>query len=465
MSVTLTGREVLQVTGVSAAGVPAGVTEQCSTQDIANLGGGGGGTPGGSTTQIQYNNAGAFGGISGVTSNGTTITIASGDLKLSGATSGTVTLNAPGTGGGTVTLPSGSVTLAPTVSPAFTTPSIDVATGTSLALGGATIGSDVLGLTGSATFNTGPITFASAPLVISGNLSAASWGGAAIANMTGLRIKGISGTMTDTSTAASGTVVQGATDLLGGNTIAATNASVVYTNYYSMYFKAPVAGTNITLTNAFALGADSLKINGVAVLGGSLTFATDNTYSIGANGANRPLNIYLSNLLKADGNIQTGGSFIGDKFISSSDSVALFTRTNSSVLQFGAANAASPVAYTLTFQGPRGGSDTNVAGTNATVIGSIATGSASSGDIIFQTGGAVGGSGTTAATPTTALTIKGVTQLVYTNSATQILGSKTTITGGATGNTPTLTAGPVTGNPTKWLPYDDNGTTRYVPSW
>lgn len=55
--------------------------------------------------------------------------------------------------------------------------------------------------------------------------------------------------------------------------------------------------------------------------------------------------------------------------------------------------------------------------------------------------------------------------LIYSNSATQILGSKTTITGGATGNVPTLTAGPVTGNPTKWLPYDDNGTTRYIPSW
>lgn len=54
---------------------------------------------------------------------------------------------------------------------------------------------------------------------------------------------------------------------------------------------------------------------------------------------------------------------------------------------------------------------------------------------------------------------------VYTNVANFILGSKTTITGGSTGNVPTLTAGPVTGNPTKWLPYDDNGTTRYIPSW
>lgn len=43
--------------------------------------------------------------------------------------------------------------------------------------------------------------------------------------------------------------------------------------------------------------------------------------------------------------------------------------------------------------------------------------------------------------------------------------SGVTITGGATGNVPTLTAGPVTGNPTKWMPIDDNGTTRYMPTW
>jgi hypothetical protein len=54
---------------------------------------------------------------------------------------------------------------------------------------------------------------------------------------------------------------------------------------------------------------------------------------------------------------------------------------------------------------------------------------------------------------------------LYTVNANFMLRSGATITGGATGNVPTLTAGPVTGNPTKWLPYDDNGTTRYIPAW
>ena len=54
---------------------------------------------------------------------------------------------------------------------------------------------------------------------------------------------------------------------------------------------------------------------------------------------------------------------------------------------------------------------------------------------------------------------------VYTTSATFMLRNNVGLTGGSTANAPTLTAGPVTGNPTKWLPYDDNGVTRYIPSW
>lgn len=38
-------------------------------------------------------------------------------------------------------------------------------------------------------------------------------------------------------------------------------------------------------------------------------------------------------------------------------------------------------------------------------------------------------------------------------------------TDGAGANTGTLTNSPVIGNPTKWIPIDDNGTTRYIPAW
>lgn len=58
--------------------------------------------------------------------------------------------------------------------------------------------------------------------------------------------------------------------------------------------------------------------------------------------------------------------------------------------------------------------------------------------------------------------------LIYTNSASFVMRSKTSYTdGGGHGTTPTLGTNGPTGatTPTKWLPFDDNGTTRYVPSY
>ena len=40
-----------------------------------------------------------------------------------------------------------------------------------------------------------------------------------------------------------------------------------------------------------------------------------------------------------------------------------------------------------------------------------------------------------------------------------------TITNGAGAAVGTLGNAPTAGNPTKWIPIDDNGTTRYIPTW
>jgi len=55
--------------------------------------------------------------------------------------------------------------------------------------------------------------------------------------------------------------------------------------------------------------------------------------------------------------------------------------------------------------------------------------------------------------------------VVYTNVAAFMIGSKTSYTNGAGASTGTLTNAPAVGNPTKWIPVDDNGTTRYIPAW
>jgi hypothetical protein len=40
-----------------------------------------------------------------------------------------------------------------------------------------------------------------------------------------------------------------------------------------------------------------------------------------------------------------------------------------------------------------------------------------------------------------------------------------TLVSGAAAQTATMTNGPTAGNPTKWYPVDDNGTTRFIPLW
>lgn len=41
----------------------------------------------------------------------------------------------------------------------------------------------------------------------------------------------------------------------------------------------------------------------------------------------------------------------------------------------------------------------------------------------------------------------------------------TALTNGAAAAAGTLLNAPVAGNPTKWVPINDNGTTRYIPTW
>lgn len=69
---------------------------------------------------------------------------------------------------------------------------------------------------------------------------------------------------------------------------------------------------------------------------------------------------------------------------------------------------------------------------------------------------------------TTTLTNAGVTASTggfSSGFATFLMTTTAALTAGSTANVPTLTSGPVTGNPTKWIAINDNGTTRWVPAW
>lgn len=263
----------------------------------------GGGTPGGSNTQLQYNNAGAFGGISGYTTNGTTtlagaagttLTVGGGTALTSTGPGGALTALAytsPGTGVATAlgntaggaggfalvgtTPPTGSAggSLAGT----YPNPSLAAvnSVATSLTVGGGTIGTDAFEVTGTATYN-GNLSVISGSFITSGNLSVAAW------TTNGIRNKMAAASYTDTSS--SGTVAAAYTDLFGASTILASSATT-YTSYYGSYFVAPVASTNVTMTNKSALGADSISIGGAAQGSDQFAVAGTSTFT-GAMAAN-----------------------------------------------------------------------------------------------------------------------------------------------------------------------------------
>lgn len=144
----------------------------------------------------------------------------------------------------------------------------NVALGTSLVIGSPSLGSDVLAIGGTTT-HYGSVTVNGGPLVINGNISTTAW------TTSGVRIKGVPGTLTDTTS--NGTVAAAYTDVLGGNTINATGGVVTFTNYYTMYAKDPVQGT-ATLTNKWSVGGDSLHVgtsNPVTVSTGGVLTATN----------------------------------------------------------------------------------------------------------------------------------------------------------------------------------------------
>lgn len=181
-------------------------------------------------------------------------------------------------------------------SPTLITPALGVATGTSVAVGGCTIGSDVFCTTGTATFG-GATVVSGASFGLSGNISAPAW------TTAGIRYKNVAATLTDTTS--SGTVAAARTDNFGGNTIAASSATT-YTSYYSAYFSNPTSGTNVTFTNKSAVGADSISINAQA----------QSTFALAVNGTsnlNGGVSIGAGSAITSSG---AGGSLGSNAFTS-----------------------------------------------------------------------------------------------------------------------------------------------------
>lgn len=113
---------------------------------------------------------------------------------------------------------------------------------------------------------TSVLRFQAPEFYMAGALTAPAW------TTSGIAMRASVSTYTDTSS--SGTIAAEYINAFGAPTLAFSNATTV-TNAYNAYFSDPVAGTNATLTNKWALGADSASIGGTrttsagAILGAS----------------------------------------------------------------------------------------------------------------------------------------------------------------------------------------------------
>lgn len=300
---------------------------------------GGGGLTVGTTTitsgtngRIEYNNSGvlgelatngtgnvslttsptfvtpALGAATATSINGVTITGGStpaltitGTTAVSGSNTGdqTITLTGNVTGSGTgsfaTTIAAGAVTnamLAGSISNANLANSTisGVALGGTLAALSATdstltfsgsytgTGVQTVGLNvANANTWTGSPTISTVPLIISGNQSAAAWG------TVGRGLRTVAASYNDSSTG-SGTVTNNMINTFGIPTLTATSASITYTNAANVYIAgAPVAGSNATLTNTWALdvATGTSIFNGAILAPGS--FSTATTFSFSAN--------------------------------------------------------------------------------------------------------------------------------------------------------------------------------------
>jgi hypothetical protein len=110
------------------------------------------------------------------------------------------------------------------------------------------------------------LVISSGLLSIDGNISSSAW------TTNGVRL-GSRGSSRVTDTTSTGTVANAYTNVLGGDTVAATN-TVTFTNYSTAYIPAPTAGTNVTITNSY-----SLITGGNVLLGGTLTFPNNYTFT------------------------------------------------------------------------------------------------------------------------------------------------------------------------------------------
>lgn len=201
---------------------------------------------------------------------------------------------------------------------------------------------------------------------------------------------------------AGGTTVTASTPLL--NLTQTWNASGVTCNAILLNVTDTASATASNLINLQKAGTTQFRVDKTGVIysvqAGNATIMINGGYAnyglgFGGNGQG----IFFINSVKAV-DVGTRGVTVGSgngyAWTSTLDATStadtFMTRPAAATVQYGAADAAAPVAQSISFQSVVAGTS-NTAGANATIKGSKGTGTGAGGDIIFQTA-AAGSTGT-----------------------------------------------------------------------
>lgn len=435
---------------------------------------------GGTTTRILYDNAGVLGEYT-LTGSGTVVAMQSGPTFT-----GTVTIPTPFTLGAVSVTSTGtqinylasatgttgttSTNLVFSTSPTLVTPVLGVATATSVALNGATIGTNALAVTGTATISTslalGGATIGSDALGITGTATISStlnangnvllasaslleWNADLIVARVGAASMRLGAAAVDTGPVAQTISVQ--------NTLAGGTSNVAGADFTikGSQGKGTGAGGNIIFQVAPA-GSTGTTVNGlqsklIVAAGGGITVGGgvgNAAISFGSGFADTSA---ISNINSSGNDTiwqerNTGntvltisyatGYLLANKGVAIGATDAFITRKAAASMRLGAAAVdTGPVAQTLAVQDVLAGGTSDVAGANFTIAAGQGKGTGAGGSILFQTAPA-GSTGTTVNALVTALTI------ASTGVTTGSFGSSTATTQAqATNNTTLSTTG------------------------
>jgi hypothetical protein len=198
-------------------------------------------------------------------------------------------------------------------------------------------------------------------------------------------------------------VVAGTTNTAGANLTITGSQGTGTGAGGSIIFQTAPAGTTGTAQNALATALTIDSTLATALAGDLYLGTAKNGPRLNAP-TTSTIDIYVSGTTNVCRANNTRFAVLGELAIGSAIAPDLFiSRRGAANLRFGNADAAAPVAQTLSVQSVVAGTS-NTAGANLTITGSQGTGTGAGGDIIFQTALA-GSSGTAQNSLTTALRI------------------------------------------------------------